>query len=68
MRISPLLRAGFRIMVPKLHHYRFANLQTKKGLRAVPYLKEAARLGQADAHLRLATLYNAAGLKSEAAG
>jgi hypothetical protein len=30
-------------------------------------LKEAARLGQADAHLRLATLYNAAGLKSEAA-
>ena len=44
-----------------------AYLQTKKGSRAVPYLKEAARLGQADAHLRLATLYNAAGLKSEAA-
>jgi tetratricopeptide (TPR) repeat protein len=42
-------------------------LQIKKGSKAVPYLKEAARLGQADAHLRLATLYNAAGLKSEAA-
>jgi tetratricopeptide (TPR) repeat protein len=42
-------------------------LQLKKGSRAVPYLKEAARLGQADAHLRLATLYNAAGLKREAA-
>ncbi|HUQ31533.1 MAG TPA: hypothetical protein VM095_05400, partial [Pyrinomonadaceae bacterium] len=35
--------------------------------KAVPYLNEAARLGQADAHLRLATLYNAAGLKSLAA-
>jgi len=42
-------------------------LQVKKGSKAVPYLNEAARLGQADAHLRLATLYNAAGLKSEAA-
>jgi Tfp pilus assembly protein PilF len=42
-------------------------LQMKKGSKAVPYLNEAARLGQADAHLRLATLYNAAGLKSRAA-
>jgi tetratricopeptide (TPR) repeat protein len=42
-------------------------LQTRKGSKAVPYLEEAARLGQADAHLRLATLYNAAGMKSEAA-
>jgi tetratricopeptide (TPR) repeat protein len=42
-------------------------LQMKKGSKAVAYLNEAARLGQADAHLRLATLYNAAGLKSEAA-
>lgn len=42
-------------------------LQIKQGSKAVPYLNEAARLGQADAHLRLATLYNAAGLKSEAA-
>lgn len=44
-----------------------AYLQIKKGSKAVPYLNEAARLGQAEAHLRLATLYNAAGLKSEAA-
>jgi tetratricopeptide (TPR) repeat protein len=42
-------------------------LQLKKGSLAVPYLNEAARLGQADAHLRLAALYNAAGLRSEAA-
>jgi tetratricopeptide (TPR) repeat protein len=42
-------------------------LQLRKGSQAVPYLNEAARLGQADAHLRLATLYNAAGLKSQAA-
>jgi tetratricopeptide (TPR) repeat protein len=42
-------------------------LQIKKGSKAVPYLNEAARLGQADAHLRLAALYNAAGLKSQAA-
>jgi tetratricopeptide (TPR) repeat protein len=42
-------------------------LQIRKGSKAVPYLNEAARLGQADAHLRLATLYNAAGLKSQAA-
>jgi tetratricopeptide (TPR) repeat protein len=44
-----------------------AYLQMKKGSKAVPYLNEAARLGQSDAHLRLATLYNAAGLKSQAA-
>jgi len=44
-----------------------AFLQIKKGSKAVPHLNEAARLGQADAHLRLAALYNAAGLKSEAA-
>lgn len=42
-------------------------LQIKKGSKAVPYLNEAARLGQADAHLRLGTLYNAAGLKNQAA-
>ncbi len=42
-------------------------LQIKLGSKAVPYLNEAARLGQPDAHLRLATLYNAAGLKSRAA-
>jgi tetratricopeptide (TPR) repeat protein len=42
-------------------------LQLKKGSKAVPYLEEAARLGRADARLRLATLYNAVGLKDRAA-
>ena len=44
-----------------------AYLQLKKGSKAVPVLEEAARLGRADAHLRLATLYNAVGLKDRAA-
>ena len=44
-----------------------AYLQIRKGSQAVPYLNEAARLGRADAHLRLATLYNAAGMKDRAA-
>lgn len=44
-----------------------AYLQIKKGSKAVGYLTEAARLGQADAHLRLAALYNAAGMKDRAA-
>ena len=44
-----------------------AYLQIKKGSKAVPYLTEAARLGKAEAHLRLAALYNAAGLKDKAA-
>ncbi len=43
-----------------------AYLQTKKGSKAVPYLNEAARLGRPEAHLRLAWLYNAAGLKEKA--
>lgn len=45
-------------------------LQIKKGSKAVGYLNEAIKLdpvGRADAHLRLATLYNAAGLKDRAA-
>lgn len=45
-------------------------LQIKKGSKAVGYLYEAIKLdpvGRADAHLRLATLYNAAGLKEKAA-
>jgi Tfp pilus assembly protein PilF len=42
-------------------------LQLKKGSKAVPYLEEAARLGRPDAYLRLATLYNAVGLKDRAA-
>ena len=44
-----------------------AYLQIKKGSKAVPYLETAARLGRAEAHLRLATLYNAAGFKDRAA-
>lgn len=44
-----------------------AYLQLKKGSKAVPHLEEAARLGRADAHLRLATLYHAVGLKDRAA-
>jgi tetratricopeptide (TPR) repeat protein len=47
-----------------------AYLQVKLGSKAVPYLNEAIRLdpvGMADAHLRLAALYNASGLKDKAA-
>ena len=45
-------------------------LQIKKGSKAVGYLNEAIKLdpvGRADVHLRLATLYNAAGAKDRAA-
>ena len=44
-------------------------LQIKKGSKAVGYLYEAIKLdpiGKAEAHLRLATLYHAAGLKDKA--
>lgn len=44
-------------------------LQIKKGSKAVIYLNEAIRLDpieKAEIHLRLATLYNAAGLKEKA--
>ena len=47
-----------------------AYLQIKKGSKAVGYLNEALRLdpvGMADAHLRLAALYHAAGVKDKAA-
>lgn len=44
-----------------------AYLQIKKGSKAVPYLTDAAKLGKAEAHLRLAALYNAVGLKDKAA-
>ena len=44
-----------------------AYLQIKKGSKAVPYLNEAARLGKPEAHLRLAALYNAVGMKTKAA-
>jgi len=46
-----------------------AYLQIKKGSKAVGYLYEALRLdpiGHAEAHLRLAALYNAVGLKDKA--
>ena len=45
-------------------------LRLKKGSLAVPYLNEALRLdpdGMAEVHLRLATLYQAAGLREKAA-
>jgi tetratricopeptide (TPR) repeat protein len=45
-------------------------LQVRKGSKAEVHFKEALRLdpaGQAEAHLRLAALYNAAGLKEMAA-
>ena len=47
-----------------------AYLQIKLGSKAVPYLKEAIKLdpaGMADAHLRLAALYNARGMRDKAA-
>lgn len=47
-----------------------AYLQLQKGSKAVIYLNEALRLdpdGMVQAHLRLARLYNAAGVKSKAA-
>ena len=47
-----------------------AYLQIKKGSIAVGYLHEALRLdpnGMAEAHLRLAALYNGAGMKDKAA-
>jgi tetratricopeptide (TPR) repeat protein len=46
-----------------------AYLQVKKGSKAANHLNEAIRLdplGKAEAHLRLATLYNAAGMKDRA--
>jgi tetratricopeptide (TPR) repeat protein len=47
-----------------------ASLQVKKGSAAVAAFSEALKLdpqGMAHAHLRLATLYNAAGMKDKAA-
>ena len=47
-----------------------AYLQIKKGSKAVVYLYEALKLdpiGKAEAHLRLAALYNGAGMKDKAA-
>jgi tetratricopeptide (TPR) repeat protein len=52
------------------YHLGESYLQIKKGSKAVGYLYEAIKLdpiGKADVHLRLATLYNAAGRKDKAA-
>jgi tetratricopeptide (TPR) repeat protein len=46
-----------------------AYLQIKKGSKAVGYLNQAIKLdpvGKAEAHLRLATLYKAVGMKDKA--
>jgi len=43
-----------------------AYLHVKKGSKAIPYLNEAGKLGKIEAHLDLAWLYNAAGLKDKA--
>ena len=51
------------------HFLGEAYLQIKKGSKAVGYLNEALRLdplGKAEIHLRLAALYNAAGMKDKA--
>lgn len=52
------------------HYLGEAYLGAKKGSKAVVHLNEALRLdpkGKADIHLRLGTLYNAAGMKDKAA-
>lgn len=55
---------------PEAHHYLGeAYLQAKKGSLAVPQLNEAIRLApkeKAELHLRLASLYDAAGMKAKA--
>ena len=43
-----------------------AYLRLKKGSKAIPYLNEAGKLGNIQAHLDLGWLYNAAGLKDKA--
>ena len=53
-----------------LHFLGESYLQAKQGSKAVPVLNEAIRLApaeKAEIHLRLAALYNAAGLKDRAA-
>ncbi|MFN2512333.1 MAG: tetratricopeptide repeat protein [Pyrinomonadaceae bacterium] len=66
--IEPLIRA---IDLQPQHaeaHYLLGEsyLQLKKGSKAVGYLDEAAKLGRKEAHLRLAALYNGAGMKDKA--
>ena len=57
--------------VDALHFLGESYLQSKLGSKAVPVLNEAIRLApmeKAELHLRLAALYDAAGLKDRAAG
>ena len=42
-------------------------IQNRQGSKAIPYLKDAVRLGRPEAHLYLGWLYNAAGMKDKAA-
>jgi Tfp pilus assembly protein PilF len=72
MTVEPLSRAvGIRPESPEANYLLGETyLQLKKGSRAVTYLYEALKLdpvGMAEAHLRLAALYNGAGLKDKAA-
>ncbi|MDX6559305.1 MAG: hypothetical protein QOF72_2354 [Blastocatellia bacterium] len=68
-----ILTRAVNIQPPSADAYYFLGesyLQTKKGSAAVGYLNEALRLdpqGKADVHLRLALLYNGAGMKARAA-
>jgi tetratricopeptide (TPR) repeat protein len=69
--IEPLTAAATVQPTSADANYRLGEsyLQIKKGSKAVVYLYEAIKLdpiGKADAHLRLATLYNAVGLKDKA--
>ncbi|MCM3901763.1 MAG: tetratricopeptide repeat protein [Pyrinomonadaceae bacterium] len=66
--IEPLTRAVELQPQNAEAHYLLGEsyLQLKKGSKAVGYLSEAAKLGRYEAHLRLAALYNAAGMKDKA--
>lgn len=66
--IEPLIRAVELQPNNAEAHYLLGEsyLQLKKGSKAVGYLSEAAQLGRYEAHLRLAALYNAAGMKDKA--
>jgi tetratricopeptide (TPR) repeat protein len=70
--IEPLTRAlKVQPTSPDANYYLGeAYLRTRKGSRAVIHFNEALKLdplGKADAHLRLATLYNAVGMREKAA-
>lgn len=42
-------------------------IQNREGSKAIPYLKDAVKLGRSEGHLHLGWLYNAAGMKDKAA-